>query len=194
MKKRLSILVALIMAFTIFWIPGSAVAFAEGEEDVPEVMAQGDQNEPDNLGEPEVRAMAVYTVSYDANGGSGAPAADTKEEGIPLMLSTDEPTKENCTFIGWNTNKDGSGTSYAAGAEYSIDADVTLYAQWEAIPVVETITVTYNANGGTNAPKAQTVNKGTQLTLTTSKPSWTNHSFVSWNTRNLRILLNIVRP
>lgn len=75
-------------------------------------------------------SAAEYTVSYNANGGDGAPSAQTKDGGIDLTLSSTVPTRDGYTFTGWNTAADGSGTDYAAGATYSANADVTLYAQW----------------------------------------------------------------
>lgn len=38
------------------------------------------------------------------------------------------------TFVNWNTNSNGSGTSYAVGATYSAGVNITLYAQWEKNP------------------------------------------------------------
>ena len=73
---------------------------------------------------------AVYTISYDANGGSGAPSAQTKDGGIDLNLSGIAPTRAGYLFKGWNTEADGSGTSYASGATFTGNADTTLYAQW----------------------------------------------------------------
>lgn len=71
-----------------------------------------------------------YTVFFDANGGSGAPAAQTKKDGTALALSSTVPTRDGYTFTGWNTAADGSGTNYAAGATYTGNADLSLYAQW----------------------------------------------------------------
>ena len=73
---------------------------------------------------------AVYTISYNANGGSGAPSSQTKDGGIDLTLSSTVPTRSGYTFVGWNTQPDGSGTSYASGATFTGNADTTLYAQW----------------------------------------------------------------
>lgn len=56
---------------------------------------------------------AVYTISYNANGGSGAPSSQTKDGGIDLTLSSTVPTRSGYAFAGWNTQADGSGTSYA---------------------------------------------------------------------------------
>ncbi len=65
---------------------------------------------------------------------------------------------------GWNTNAGGTGTAYANGATYSFAADITLYAQWTALPMR---TVTFNANGGTGTMAPQTANVPTALTLNT---------------------------
>ena len=73
---------------------------------------------------------AVYTISYDANGGNGAPSAQTKDGGIDLNLSSTVPTRSGYTFVGWTVAQDGSGTVYPAGAAYNGNADATLYAQW----------------------------------------------------------------
>ena len=73
---------------------------------------------------------AVYTISYNANGGSGAPSNQTKDGGIDLTLSSIVPTRSGFAFAGWNTQADGSGTSYASGATFTGNANTTLYAQW----------------------------------------------------------------
>ena len=74
-------------------------------------------------------AAATYTVSYDANGGSGAPSSQTKYQGYPLTLSSTTPTRAGYRFDGWNTNASGTGTSYSAGGAYTADSGVTLYAK-----------------------------------------------------------------
>ena len=82
-----------------------------------------------------------YMVSYDANGGEGAPAVQVKEKGKALKLSTVIPTRRHFTFLGWATTRTAKSAQYKAGASYTKDADVTLYAVWK--PVLATkITVT----------------------------------------------------
>ncbi len=121
----------------------------------------------------------AYSVGYNANGGSGAPSAQTKTHGTNLTLSSVKPSRTGYTFKNWNTKADGSGTSYASGAVYSSNADVTLYAQW----TVTTYTVSYNANGGSGAPSAQTKTYGKDLTLSTVKSTRTGYTFKNWNTK-----------
>ncbi len=119
-----------------------------------------------------------YTVSYSANGGSGAPSSQTKYYGTTLVLSSTVPTRTGYTFNGWNTNSGGTGTSYAAGGNYTANAAATLYAQWTQI----TYTISYDANGGSGAPSNQTKYYGTTLTLSSTVPTWSGYTFKNWNT------------
>ena len=121
----------------------------------------------------------TYTVSYNANGGTGAPSNQTKTYGTNLTLSSTKPTRDGYNFTKWNTKADGSGTNYDAGATYTSNSAVTLYAQWTK----KTYTVSYNANGGSGAPSAQTKTHGTNLTLSSTKPTRTGYSFTKWNTK-----------
>lgn len=121
-----------------------------------------------------IPALASYKVSYNANGGSGAPSAQTKYYGKTLKLSSTKPTRTGYTFKGWATSASGS-VAYASGANYTTNAAVTLYAVWQKI----TYTVSYNANGGTSAPSNQTKTYGVNLTLSSTKP--TRASYVDEN-------------
>ena len=84
-----------------------------------------------------VTISSPYTITYNANGGSGAPSTGTKAYGISETLSSTQPTRDGYTFTGWNTEAGGSGTAYSAGGSYKANASVTLYAQWEADPAGE---------------------------------------------------------
>ena len=90
-------------------------------------------------------AKTSYTVSYNANGGSGAPSSQTKWYGETLTLSSTKPTRSGYTFNGWNTSSGGTGTNYSSGASYTSNAALALYAKWTA----NTAVISYNANGGT---------------------------------------------
>lgn len=73
----------------------------------------------------------TYTVKYNANGGTGAPSNQTKTYGKNLTLSTTKPTRTNYNFNGWGTSASSTTVSYAAGATYTNNAAITLYAIWE---------------------------------------------------------------
>lgn len=123
-------------------------------------------------------ALASHTVSYNANGGTGAPSNQTKWYGSILTLSSVQPTRTGHNFRIWNTAANGSGTNYSPGGQYGNDANVTLYAQWTA----HTYTVAYNANGGSGAPGNQTKTYGVNLTLSSTRPTRTNYNFKGWAT------------
>lgn len=124
-----------------------------------------------------VPAWTSYTVSYNANGGSGAPSSQTKWKDQALTLSSTKPTRTGYAFQGWATSASG-GVAYASGASYTANASATLYAVWKA----NTYTVSYNANGGSGAPSNQTKTYGTALTLSSTKPTRTNYTFKGWGT------------
>lgn len=75
--------------------------------------------------------IITYTVSYDANGGSGAPSSQTKTYGVNLTLSSTKPTRTNYKFLGWGLSASSTTVSYSAGATYSNNSSATLYAIWE---------------------------------------------------------------
>lgn len=87
----------------------------------------------DNPYQLKIENNQQYTITYNANGGSGAPSNQTKKHGENITLSSVKPTKSGYTFTGWNTSSNGSGTSYSSGGIYSNNSNVTLYAQWQSV-------------------------------------------------------------
>ena len=77
-----------------------------------------------------VPALPSHRVSYNANGGTGAPAAQTKWYGEALTLSSAKPTRPNYVFQGWATSANGA-VERQPGGRYGADSDVTLYAVWK---------------------------------------------------------------
>lgn len=120
-----------------------------------------------------------YTIKYDANGGTGAPGSQTKNYAVNITLSNTKPVRTGYTFTGWNTKREGTGTTYAAGAIFKVNAATTLYAQWSPY----THTIAYDANGGTGAPANQIKKYGSNITLSSTKPVRTGYTFTGWNTK-----------
>jgi uncharacterized repeat protein (TIGR02543 family) len=128
-----------------------------------------------------VPALTKYTVSYNANGGSGAPSSQTKYYGKTLTLSSTKPTRTGYSFQGWALSKDDADAGtwyYAAGGTCGKNENLTLYAVWKA----NTYTVSYNANGGSGAPASQTKTYGVTLKLSSTVPTRTNYNFLGWGT------------
>ncbi len=220
----------------------------------------------------------IYTVTYNANGGSGAPSSQSKDYGTNITLSSTQPTRTGYTFLGWSTSSTATSASYQPRGTFTGNANTTLYAVWKANPTalsanstnsavisvggqeklytftpttsgkyviystgsVDTLvylynangtqleyddddgddrnfrleynltagteytfgvkyysssttgtisfkfgkvyTVTYNANGGSGAPSAQSKDYGTGLTLSSIKPTRTGYTFLGWST------------
>ena len=114
----------------------------------------------------------TYTVSYNANGGSGAPGNQTKTYGVNLTLSSTVPTRSGYNFKGWATSATGN-VQYASGATYTNNAAVTLYAVWELAywkPKITNFVATRCTNNGTVSES------GTYLKYTCS---WTTYNNVT---------------
>lgn len=127
-------------------------------------------------GSISISAKTSYTISYNANGGSGAPGSQTKWAGTNITLSSNKPTRTGYSFLNWLSS--AQNTTFNPGATYSYDASTTMKAQWKA----NTYTVSYNANGGSGAPGSQTKTYGVTLTLSSTKPTRTNYNFKGWGT------------
>lgn len=123
----------------------------------------------------------LWGVYFDANGGSGAPSMQKKYFNNTLYLTTQKPTRSGYTFKGWATSSTSSYAQYQPGDAFTIDADTTLYAVWGQ-NVTRTWSITYNANGGINAPAKQTANVGQSITITYSKPTRSGYTFLGWST------------
>ena len=105
---------------------------------------------------PKIDLYAVwkktnFTIKYDANGGTGAPATQTKKAGASIKISSVIPKRENYVFSHWNTSPLGVGHGewFNLNETYSKDADLTLYAQWDKeILILESVeipkTIKYN--------------------------------------------------
>lgn len=124
-------------------------------------------------------ARPTYTVSYNANGGSGAPSNQTKQHDITLTLSSVKPTRDGYEFAGWGTSATDTGVKYSAGGQYTGNANITLYAIWTN---VAKLTLAYNANGGTGAPSSQTHLINTVSKISGVKPTRDKYVFLGWST------------
>ena len=127
------------------------------------------------------KLLKAYTISYNANGGTGAPETQYKASSVALKLSSTKPTRNGYTFIGWSTSSSATTATYTAGGNYTANSSATLYAVWEQIPVT-TYTLKYNANGGNNPPASQTGNGS--ITISSSKPTRDGYTFKRWNTKS----------
>lgn len=90
-----------------------------------------------------IPAKTSKTISYNANGGSGAPAAQTKWYGETLTLSSTRPTRTNYNFKGWATSSTATTAAKQPGDNYTDDPsnNVVFYAVWELAYVAPTLNI-----------------------------------------------------
>lgn len=133
-----------------------------------------------------------HTVRYDANAKNdtsvkGIPASQSKTANVDITLSSDVPTRNGYTFLGWNTQANGKGTAYAAGAIYKNDQNggtVTLYAQWtpwkHTVHYDKNVPANSSSQTVTNMPEDQTKTFDKELNLSTKIPKREGYNFVGW--------------
>jgi uncharacterized repeat protein (TIGR02543 family) len=135
----------------------------------------------------------TYGVSYDGNGqNSGNVPTDGKQykqgDLVTVLGNTGNLQKTGYTFAGWNTAANGTGTSFAPGANFAMPGNnVTLYAQWTP----NTYTVTYDPQGGVVGTNTQvklfgsTYGKGSDGITADPLPTPTRggYSFAGWYTQ-----------
>ena len=135
----------------------------------------------------------TYTVTFEANGGSGSMSAQTFTYDVVKALTANGFTRSGWTFNGWNTNSDGSGTAYADQAEVknlAASGNVMLYAQWEEIPsVIYTVQHYFESVDGTafviDESKTQTFEAAVGTTVSASAITVAGFSFDADNGNNV---------
>ena len=185
--RRFAICYLLVAILSSCWLEG----------DIDSFIAKGLQGK-----ETETETETVYNVTFDKNGGDTDANPNTKKV-TPPAVTVDSlpasPTRAGYIFLGWNTQKDGSGLSF--NVMTAVTKDMTVYAQWEYVPP-NSYTVTFNKNntdaGSTEAnplSKIVTAPATTVVTLPAS-PVRTGYTFSGWNTQanGLGAAFTVVTP
>ncbi len=130
-----------------------------------------------------------YTLTYDANGGTGAPAPQKRVGKGTVNISSDKPKLDGYIFRGWARSEGavgipgeainiGEGAAvYLPGASYTLDRDSTLYALWDKIGP-DDFMLSYNANGGILPP--DDLSSHGYIKLSTKEPVYDEHTFRGW--------------
>lgn len=126
-----------------------------------------------------------YIILYSANNSSSGTAPVSQSytyglAGITLSNNTGTLVRTGYTFAGWNTEADGSGTSYEPEAtEVTFTQDTVLFAKWD--PKQATVTYSYKGADGANTTETQTYTFGTEG-LTLPIPTRSGFNFLGWST------------
>ena len=138
-----------------------------------------------------------HTVTYDKNVPANSkktdvknmPGNQTKIYDQNLTLRSNVPTRIGYTFVKWTTNKDGTGTAYQPGSQYSYNRDsdggtVTLYAVWTPwkykVQYDKNVSADSSSQTVSNMPTDQTKTEEVVLTLSSNKPSRNGYIFNGW--------------
>ena len=138
-----------------------------------------------------VGSLNAYTVTYDANGGTGdVPVDDGRYaegaaarvlSGAGLTGPADKPQ-----FLGWALSAEASAPDYYPGSQLILGREnVTLYAVWGVKE--NTVSLTYHSNFGTDATytvEALAVNGRVEVLSydTTGLPARQGYNFLGWST------------
>ena len=165
----------------------STIDIEEGK-DVTVYAAYGYDENEDGIADASQR---LVELSFDANGGAGAPdpilAVAVAGVGASIDIPEQEPTLKYYTFQGWSKDQDATEADYKYNAskksqqDILITKDTVLYAVWKQNP---TYTLYYNANGGSGAPAAQSgisdENDSVEMTIASGQPTRPGYSFLGW--------------
>jgi uncharacterized repeat protein (TIGR02543 family) len=130
----------------------------------------------------------TYNVTYHGNGNTGGSAPvdpnDYPESANVMVMGAGDLERAGFSFVGWNTQADGSGTWRQPADSFAMPAaNVDLYAQWSTDP---TYNVTYHGNGNTGGGVPVDANdylEGASVTvLGPDDLERDGHSFTGWNT------------
>ena len=121
------------------------------------------------------RAETYYTITFDANGGTGSMGTQTIANGSTAALDENEFARSGYVFYGWNTSADGTGTGYGDEGNFTAPATGstgTLYAQWvqsskaRGIVVPDVDPDTGQETGGSHLEYGITIQRAYELALT----------------------------
>lgn len=118
-----------------------------------------------------------YTLSYNANGGNGAPSSQTATGvgSVTFTISTTEPARANYTFKGWATSSTATTPTYQPGQSITISGNLILYAVWEPLPGK----LYFDSQGGSECAPIDILIDNPYGMLPT--PTYLGHVFLGWS-------------
>ena len=137
---------------------------------------------------PVIMDGKTYTLTYDANGGTGTVPTDSNKYAkgtYAQVVSGSGLTREGMTFLGWSTDQNAVSPAYYPGGSVKINDNTTLYAVW-GTPTGKAA-ITYHSNFG-NDQTRKSEDKPINSLITVegygnlNLPSRTGYEFTGWNT------------
>ena len=94
----------------------------------------------DSVATLQLTILPNYTITFNANGGTGTMAPQQACSGETVTLSSNAFTYAGGSFRGWATSSNGT-VVYTNGAEVTVTGNLTLYAVWSTNCTDRTATV-----------------------------------------------------
>ena len=127
-----------------------------------------------NVGGVDVNSS--YTISFYPNGGTGEMKAINVLKNKQTVLPQNTFTKADSSFLYWTLKADGTGDCFNDGSTVSFGSDVILYAQWK----LDTLSIVFHANNGTQETKVQHVTPGQEEQLSADSFTKDGYHFIGW--------------
>ena len=118
----------------------------------------------------------IRTLKFSANSGTGAPKSIKAPENASVNIPAVTPVREGYRFLGWSKRKNAAEARFTK--HLLLTGDITLYAVWD--PIIY-YTLTYDANGGENAPEPEVLEEMKASPLSTVMPTRKGYSFLGWD-------------
>ena len=135
-----------------------------------------------------------YQISYDANGGTGAPKEQRKVHGTELKISETIPTKTGYEFQGWATTNTATTAELKAGGNYTTDKAVKLYAVWKKYKYLNTTTSKYymKLSDALNEVKDKETIKAMDYAIETTAPTLATAKAITFDLNGQTIVMSNV--
>ncbi len=122
--------------------------------------------------------LESYTIRYNLNGGTVAPANPTSYNITTNTFTLNNPTKPGYEFLGW-TGSNGQNASTNVSIQKGSTGTKEYTANWSETPL--SYTISYNLNGGTVSPANPTSYTVETDEITLHNPTKTNYTFIGWS-------------
>jgi uncharacterized repeat protein (TIGR02543 family) len=123
-------------------------------------------------------AANAWVVSFDAGGGSPAPADQEVANNALASAPSPVPSKEGYILDGWHRNPEFTGSPWNFSSS-PVTASVVLYAKWTPVEAGKAVVV-FDARGGAPVPAQRAVDKGSILTMPPN-PAREGYDFDGWH-------------
>ena len=135
-----------------------------------------------------------YQISYDANGGTGAPKEQRKVHGTELKISEIIPTRTGYEFQGWATANTATTAELKEGENYTTDKAITLYAVWKKYKYLNTTTSKYymKLSDALNEVKDKETIKAMDYAIETTAPTLATAKAITFDLNGQTVVMSNV--